>query len=68
MFPFEFHLLLALGLDLALGDPKWFPHPVRIIGFLCNLFEQLFRIVCSSAGMAGLLTVIAVIFMEQIMS
>lgn len=25
-------VLAAIGLDLLLGDPRWFPHPVRIIG------------------------------------
>jgi len=61
MFLFEIQLLLALGLDLIIGDPRWFPHPVRIIGFFCNLFEHLFRIVCSSASIAGFLTVCAVV-------
>ena len=25
-------LVLAFLLDLAIGDPRWLPHPVRIIG------------------------------------
>ena len=25
-------VLAAVGLDLLLGDPQWFPHPVRLIG------------------------------------
>jgi len=25
-------LALAYGLDLLIGDPEWFPHPVRLIG------------------------------------
>ena len=62
MWLFELQLLLALGLDLLVGDPRWFPHPVRIIGFFCNTFEKLFRMVCSSLSIAGLLTVISVLF------
>lgn len=62
MLLFEFQLLLAIGLDLLAGDPRWFPHPVRMIGFLCNNFEKLFRMVCSSVSIAGLLTVISVLF------
>jgi len=62
MLLFELQLLLALGLDLLVGDPRWFPHPVRIIGFFCNTFEKLFRMVCSSLSIAGLLTVISVLF------
>ena len=61
MQTFEIQLLTAVVLDLVLGDPRWFPHPVRIIGFFCNLFEHLFRIVCSSAAVAGFLTVAAVL-------
>ena len=30
----EYQILLAVGLDLALGDPRWLPHPVRGIGWL----------------------------------
>ncbi len=63
MWIFELQLLIALGLDLLVGDPRWFPHPVRIIGFFCNTFESLFRMVFP-AGLAGLLTVISVILIS----
>ncbi len=58
---FELQLFIALLLDVLVGDPRWFPHPVRIIGFLCNSFEHFFRIICLSKGRAGLFTVIAVL-------
>lgn len=32
----------AFALDLALGDPRWLPHPVRIIGFAATILEKLF--------------------------
>lgn len=38
-----YHFALAYLLDLALGDPKYFPHPVRGIGFLIRLFENILR-------------------------
>ncbi|MCG6929224.1 MAG: adenosylcobinamide-phosphate synthase CbiB [Desulfofustis sp.] len=38
-------LLAILGLDLVVGDPRWFPHPVRFIGSLCSRFESLARTV-----------------------
>ncbi|MHB8383097.1 MAG: adenosylcobinamide-phosphate synthase CbiB [Candidatus Binataceae bacterium] len=43
-----FHLSIpiiagALALDLALGDPRWLPHPVRAIGALAKHGERLLR-------------------------
>jgi len=62
MWPFELQLLIALLLDLMVGDPRWLPHPVRIIGFFCNSFEHLFRVLCLSKSRAGFFTVISVLF------
>ncbi len=42
-------ILLAILLDLALGDPKWLPHPVRWMGFLINYLDQALRIKIRSA-------------------
>ncbi|HEX3043783.1 MAG TPA: adenosylcobinamide-phosphate synthase CbiB [Bacillota bacterium] len=36
-------ILAAYILDLAVGDPAWFPHPVRFIGFLINKTEKWLR-------------------------
>ncbi|HYP05131.1 MAG TPA: adenosylcobinamide-phosphate synthase CbiB [Bryobacteraceae bacterium] len=33
----------AVALDLALGDPHWFPHPVRGIGWMISRGEQAVR-------------------------
>ncbi len=38
-----YHFALAYLLDLILGDPKYFPHPVRGIGFLIRVFEKILR-------------------------
>ncbi|WP_319759446.1 adenosylcobinamide-phosphate synthase CbiB [Maridesulfovibrio sp.] len=32
--------IIALVLDLALGDPKWFPHPVRCIGMALDKYKN----------------------------
>lgn len=36
-------LILAFLLDLAIGDPRWLPHPVRIIGSAVDKTETLLR-------------------------
>jgi len=39
-------LALAYALDLLLGDPEWFPHPVRGFGFLIRAGERSLRFFC----------------------
>ena len=51
------HIFLALILDQLLGDPRWFPHPVRLIGWLQRKCERLTR-PYFTARIAGLLTLI----------
>ncbi|MBW6520675.1 MAG: adenosylcobinamide-phosphate synthase CbiB [Desulfoarculaceae bacterium] len=58
---FELQLLCVLALDLLLGDPRWFPHPVRIIGWFCVRCELLFRRVFVGRRIAGTATVVAVL-------
>ncbi len=36
-------VVVAVLLDLLIGDPYWFPHPVRIIGMYIKGFEKLVR-------------------------
>ncbi len=60
-FLFELQLGAALLLDLLFGDPRWFPHPVRIIGFFCTRCETLFRKLFHSEFWAGVVTVAAVL-------
>jgi adenosylcobinamide-phosphate synthase len=36
-------LIAGVGLDLALGDPRWLPHPVRGFGRLVTLAERVWR-------------------------
>ncbi len=58
---FELQILCALALDLLLGDPRWFPHPVRIIGWFCVRIEALFRRLFVNKRLAGAATVLAVL-------
>lgn len=63
MFVFELQLAAAVFLDLLLGDPRSFPHPVQLIGFFCNRSEWLFRKLLTSEYLAGLCTVCSVLLL-----
>lgn len=39
-------LLIAAALDAALGDPRWFPHPVRAMGAVIAWFDHRIRSLC----------------------
>ncbi|MCP4339459.1 MAG: cobalamin biosynthesis protein CobD [Desulfobulbaceae bacterium] len=54
-------LLASILLDALIGDPRWYPHPVRGIGKLCSWSETITRSMISNLYLAGALTVIAVI-------
>ncbi|MBI4354401.1 MAG: cobalamin biosynthesis protein CobD [Candidatus Omnitrophica bacterium] len=54
-------LALAYTTDLAIGDPRWIPHPVRGIGFLAEWGERLLRQAMRWERMAGAMLVIAVV-------
>ena len=43
MLTFYFQVLGALILDLVMGDPRYLPHPVRGIGWLCEKSEAYCR-------------------------
>ncbi|MBM4328002.1 MAG: cobalamin biosynthesis protein CobD [Deltaproteobacteria bacterium] len=59
--PTEYQILLAFLLDLALGDPRWFPHPVRIIGRLALFLESRARYLPVSKRRAGAFTALTVV-------
>jgi adenosylcobinamide-phosphate synthase len=56
----EHQVLAALGLDLVLGDPRWLPHPVRLIGRFAAAMEEPVRR-CFPVRAAGILVAFAVI-------
>ena len=57
-------LLLALVLDALIGDPRWFPHPIRLIGWLTGFLEKRLNRERRSATdrvIRGLITVLLVV-------
>lgn len=57
----EVQILIALLLDLLLGDPRWLPHPVRLIGRMIAALEGPARRAIPDVRLAGSLTALAVI-------
>src|SRR5215469_10594181 len=45
----------AFAVDLALGDPRWLPHPVRIIGLAATYLEKALTYCLGRTYLAGLL-------------
>jgi adenosylcobinamide-phosphate synthase len=62
----EYQILIALLLDLAFGDPRWFPHPVRLIGRLITALEGPARRAISDARVAGAVTALTVILLAAV--
>ncbi len=60
---YEYPLVLAgaVVLDALVGDPRWLPHPVRLIGWWAWRVEAFTRRRCPSAAWAGCLTVVLVL-------
>ncbi len=54
-------LVLAYGLDLLLGDPRWLPHPVRWMGFAIDRGETILRKCIGWEYLAGGLLVLLVV-------
>lgn len=57
----EAQILLAVLLDLLVGDPRWLPHPVRLIGCLIAVLENPLRRITSSQRFNGSLLAVIVI-------
>jgi adenosylcobinamide-phosphate synthase len=53
-------LLIGAMLDLILGDPRWFPHPIRGIGRMIQALETILRKVVS-ARLGGCILVLLVL-------
>jgi adenosylcobinamide-phosphate synthase len=53
--PTSTELLAAVALDLALGDPRWLPHPIRLFGRLATSLEALYRATGAPLRLAGVL-------------
>lgn len=57
----EFKIIAAVALDLALGDPRGMPHPVRGMGRLAEALEGPARKVTPGPRSAGIATVLTVV-------
>ncbi len=56
-YSFSLLFLTAILLDLLIGDPRWYPHPVRLIGWCCSFGEKYFRkFFARNLYLAGLFT------------
>jgi adenosylcobinamide-phosphate synthase len=55
----EYQILIAVAVDLLLGDPRWLPHPVRGIGRLAQWLEMLSRRTLGATQVAGLVTALS---------
>lgn len=58
---YSFQLILCFVLDCIFGDPRWYPHPVRGIGWICSKSERYYRKIILNEYTAGLFTVITVV-------
>lgn len=54
-------LAVAYGADLLFGDPQWFPHPVRGMGWAIHWGERILRRVLPRERLAGVLLVALVV-------
>lgn len=54
-------ILIAFLLDLAIGDPKQWPHPVRLIGFVASWLEIKTRKHITNLNIAGTITTVILV-------
>jgi adenosylcobinamide-phosphate synthase len=57
----EYQVLIAFGADLLLGDPRWLPHPVKLIGGFAARLESPLRRAIPNERAAGILEVAVVL-------
>ena len=58
-----FQIIIALVLDAAIGDPPWFPHPVRLIGKAAARLEKATRNRYTNPTTAGLTATVLVLLL-----
>jgi adenosylcobinamide-phosphate synthase len=57
----EYQILAAFALDLLLGDPRWLPHPVKLIGKFAAALEAPLRRSIPNTRIAGIAAVAIVL-------
>ncbi len=53
--------MAAFALDLAFGDPRWLPHPVRLIGQAAGILETCYTRVLGRSRLAGVLFTVTMV-------
>jgi adenosylcobinamide-phosphate synthase len=56
----ELQIVIAVAVDLLVGDPRWLPHPVRAIGWLAVRLETIARRAIRTPRVAGAVTAVSV--------
>ena len=56
-----YEVILGFLLDLIAGDPRWFPHPVRLMGKVISLLERVLRRIVPWERLAGIVLVILLV-------
>ena len=59
--PLEYQIILAVALDLLIGDPRWLPHPVKYIGGFAAWMESPASRICRDRRIAGVMTLVVVV-------
>ena len=54
----EYQILIAIALDFVIGDPRWFPHPVKLIGRFALFMETPLRKAFRNHRLAGTMIVV----------
>lgn len=60
MDPLSIRLACAYAMDWAFGDPRWFPHPVRWLGWAIERGERLARAALRNEKAGGALLALAI--------
>lgn len=61
---FYVQMAAAVLLDLLFGDPRFLPHPIRLIGWFCSTSEAFWRRLPFSETLGGFFTVLSVLFLS----
>lgn len=61
-------VLIGFILDLCIGDPYDFPHPIRLIGKLISALEQKIRSKMKNLKLGGLILVLIVLLLSTLFS
>jgi len=54
-------ITLAYIMDIILGDPRWLPHPVKLVGYLAKKLEAILRKLIRDQRTAGIIFAVIII-------